>query len=73
MIYYGRDDPRGGRRLGDYGDVIGRMPQVPRTYTYLHTGYSIINEHQVAIAESTCSQRRELDVPYIEGVTEQMA
>ena len=72
MIYYGRDDQRGGRPLGDYGEVIGRIPQVPRTYTYFHTGYSLINEHQVAIAESTCSQRRELDVPYIEGVTEQI-
>ncbi len=72
MIYYGRDDERGGRRLGDYGAVIGRIPQVARTYTYFHTGYSLINEHQVAIAESTCSQRRELEVPYIEGVTEQI-
>jgi dipeptidase len=71
MIYYGRDDERGGRPLGDYGAVIGEIPQVERTYTYFHTGYSLINEHQVAIAESTCSQRRELDVPYIEGVTEQ--
>jgi dipeptidase len=72
MIYCGRDDPRGGRTLGDYGEVIGRIPQAPRTYAYFHTGYSLINEHQVAIAESTCSQRRELDVPYIEGVTEQL-
>jgi dipeptidase len=72
MIYYGRDDPRGGRALGNYGEIIGEIPQVPRTYTYFHTGYSIINEHQVAIAESTCSQRRELDVPYIEGETEQI-
>ena len=71
LIYYGRDDERGGRPLGDYGAVIGEIPQVERTYTYFHTGYSLINEHQVAIAESTCSQRRELDVPYIEGVTEQ--
>jgi dipeptidase len=72
MIYYGRDDERGGRPVGDYGEVIGRIPQVPRTYTYFHTGYSLINEHQVAIAESTCSQRRELDVPYVEGATEQI-
>jgi hypothetical protein len=72
MIYHGRDDPRGGRPLGDYGEVIGRIPQVARTYAYFHTRYSLINEHQVAIAESTCSQRRELDVPYIEGVTEQI-
>jgi dipeptidase len=72
LIYYGRDDDRGGRPLGDYGTVIGEVPQVERTYSYFHTGYSLINEHQVAIAESTCSQRRELGVPYIEGVTEQI-
>jgi hypothetical protein len=72
LIYYGRDDERGGRPVGDYGAVIGEVPQVARTYTYFHTGYSLINEHQVAIAESTCSQKRALDVPYIEGVTEQI-
>ncbi|MBP1636297.1 MAG: peptidase [Acidobacteria bacterium] len=48
------------------------MPQAERTYTYFHTGYSQFNEHQLAIAESTCSQKRELDTPYIEGVTEQI-
>jgi dipeptidase len=72
LIYYGKDDPRGGRPVGRYGEVIGQVPQVARTYTYFHTGYSLINEHQVAIAESTCSQRSDLDVPYIEGVTEQI-
>jgi len=72
MIYYGRDDPNGGRALGDYGRVIGQIPQVERTYTYFHTGYSQFNEHQLALAESTCSQRRELATPYIEGVTEQI-
>lgn len=72
LIYYSRDDERGGRPVGDYGEVIGEVPQVARTYTYFHTGYSLINEHQVAIAESTCSQKRALDVPYIEGVTGQI-
>jgi hypothetical protein len=72
MIYYGRDDPNGGRPLGDEGKVIGQVPQAERTYTYFHTGYSQFNEHQLAIAESTCSQKRELDTPYIEGVTEQI-
>lgn len=72
MIYSGADDPQGGRALGDYGTVIGQVPQVERTYTYFHTGYPQINEHQVAIGESTCSQRRELQVPYVEGVTEQI-
>lgn len=72
MIYYGRDDPNAGRPLGDQGTVIGRIPQARRTYTYFHTGYSQFNEHQLAIAESTCSQKKELDTPYIEGVTEQI-
>ena len=72
MIYYGRDDPNGGRPLGDEGRVIGQVPQAERTYTYFHTGYSQFNEHQLAIAESTCSQKRALDTPYIEGVTEQI-
>ncbi len=72
MVYYGRDDPNGGRALGDDGKVIGRVPQAERTYTYFHSGYSQFNEHQLAIAESTCSQKRELATPYIEGVTEQI-
>jgi dipeptidase len=72
MIYYGRDDERGGRPLGDYGKVIAHIPQVERTYTYFHTGYSQFNEHQLAIAESTCSQKRELATPYVEDVTEQV-
>ncbi len=72
MIYYGRDDPNAGRPLGDQGRVIGQVPEAERTYTYFHTGYSQFNEHQLAIAESTCSQKRALDTPYIEGVTEQI-
>ena len=72
MVYYGRDDPNGGRPLGDDGKVIGQVPQAERTYTYFHSGYSQFNEHQLAIAESTCSQKRELATPYIEGVTEQI-
>ncbi len=72
MIYYGRDDPNAGRPLGDYGKVIGQVPQAERTYTYFHAGYSQFNEHQLAIAESTCSQKRELDTPFVEGVTEQI-
>jgi len=72
MIYYGRDDPNGGRPLGDRGRVIGQVPEAERTYTYFHTGYSQFNEHQLAIAESTCSQKRALDTPYVEGVTEQI-
>ena len=72
MVYFGRDDERAGKPVGDYGVVIGKIPQVEETYTYFHTGYSQINEHQLAIGESTCSQKSDLDVTYIEGVTSQI-
>lgn len=72
MVYFGRKDPRGGRPLGDYGEVIGKIPQVEKTYAYFHTGYSHINEHQLAIAESTCSQKKELETVYVKGITKQI-
>jgi dipeptidase len=72
MVYFGRDDDRKALPLGDFGKVIGHIPQVEKTLTYFHTGYSQINERQLAIGESTCAQRQELDVPFIEGVTRQI-
>ena len=72
MVYFGNDDDRRALPLGDFGRVIGQIPQVEKTYTYFHTGYSQMNERQLAIGESTCSQRPELDVPYVEGVTRQI-
>jgi dipeptidase len=72
MIYTGNMDARRALPLGDFGKVIGHIPQVERTYTYFHTGYSHMNEHQLAIGESTCSQRPELAVAYVEGVTRQI-
>jgi dipeptidase len=72
MVHFGPDDDRAGRPLGDYGKVIGRIPQVEKTYAYFHTGYSQMNEHQLAIGESTCSQKPELDVAWVEGVTAQI-
>ena len=72
MVYFGGGDDRHALPLGDYGQVIGRIPQVERTYAYFHTGYSQMNEHQLAIGESTCSQRRALDVPFVEGLTRQI-
>ncbi len=50
------------RPLDDFGDVLGQIPQVEKTYTYFHSAYPHMNEHQLAIAESTTSQREELKV-----------
>jgi dipeptidase len=50
------------RPLDDFGDVLGYIPQVERTYTYFHSAYPHMNEHQLAIVESTTSQREELKV-----------
>ena len=72
MVYFGRDDERAGLPLGDYGKVIGEIPQVENTFAYFHTGYSQMNEYQLAIGESTCSQRKELATPFVEGVTRQI-
>jgi dipeptidase len=72
MVYFGAGDDRHALPLGDYGKVIGHIPQVEHTYAYFHTGYSQMNEHQLAIGESTCSQRRALDVPFVEGLTKQI-
>ena len=72
MVYFGAEDDRHALPLGDFGKVIGEIPQVERTFTYFHTGYSQMNEKQLAIGESTCSERAELDVPYVEGITRQI-
>jgi dipeptidase len=72
MVYFGAEDDRHSLPLGDFGKVIGQIPQVERTYAYFHTGYSQMNERQLAIGESTCLERPELDVPYVEGITRQI-
>ncbi len=59
-VYFGIQDIH--RPLDDYGDVLGHIPQVEKTYTYFHSAYPHMNEHQLAIAESTTSQRKELKV-----------
>ncbi len=64
-VYYGLQDVK--KPLHEYGKVIGSIPQVARTYKYFHTGYPHINEHQLAIGESTLSQRSELQVDIDSG------
>lgn len=39
---------------------IGEIPQVPHTYGYINTAYPCINDHQLAIGESTFGGREEL-------------
>jgi dipeptidase len=38
----------------------GEIPQVAETYAYLNAAYPIMNEHQLAIGETTIGGRREL-------------
>ena len=72
MVYFGAEDGRKALPLGDFGKVIGHLPQVEKTFTHFHTGYSQMNERQLAIGESTCSQRSELNVNFVEGITRQI-
>lgn len=64
-VYYGLQDVR--KPLHEYGKIIGYIPQVEKTYAYFHTGYPQMNEHQLAIGESTLSQRDDLKVEFGEG------
>ncbi|MBI9060993.1 MAG: C69 family dipeptidase [Marinilabiliaceae bacterium] len=57
-VYWGMTET--GRQLGNYGDVIGHIPQVAQTNSYFQTAYPQMNAHQLAIGESTLSQRDEL-------------
>lgn len=59
-IYFGIQDVN--LPLDDMGTVLGTMPQALKTYTYFHSAYPHMNEHQLAIAESTTSQREEMKV-----------
>ncbi|MFC2104818.1 dipeptidase [Bacteroidota bacterium] len=46
--------------LNEYGEILGYIPQVEHTFQYFHSAYSHMNEHQLAIGESTTSMRKEL-------------
>ncbi len=59
-VYWGIQDVN--RPLDDFGEIIGYIPQVEKTYTYFHSAYPHMNEFQLAIAESTISQRKELKI-----------
>ena len=39
---------------------VGFIPQVPETYAYINTAYPVMNEHQLAIGETTFGGKREL-------------
>lgn len=39
---------------------MGEIPQVPVTYAFINTAYAVINEHQLAIGETTFGGKREL-------------
>ncbi len=59
-VYWGLQNVR--QPLDSMGEIIGYIPQAEQTYTYIRSAYSHINEHQLAIAESTMSQRAELKI-----------
>ena len=47
--------------MPSYQDVpIGTIPQVPHTFKYFNTAYPCLNEHQLAIGESTIGGRATL-------------
>jgi len=58
------------RPYDDYGKIIGYIPQVDHTYSYFHSAYSHMNEHQLAIGENTLRQKTELIAHY--GIAKQI-
>lgn len=41
-------------------EALGEIPQVEETYAFVHPVYPCMNEHQLAMGETTIGQRREL-------------
>jgi len=41
-------------------EALGEIPQAPETYQFVHTVYPCLNEHQLAMGETTIGGRREL-------------
>ena len=69
-VYFGMLDAK--VPFKTYGEVIGHIPQAERTYRYFHSAYSHMNEHQLAIAETTMGQRKELLADRKEGARQIM-
>ena len=69
-VYWGMQDAK--VPFKTYGEVIGHIPQVEHTYRYFHSAYSHMNEHQLAIAETTMGQRKELRADHKEGAKQIM-
>lgn len=57
-IFMGSKETKG----PDDSDVIstGNIPQVPETYAYINSAYPVMNEHQLAIGETTFGGKKEL-------------
>lgn len=52
---YYKENCQGGNNQCKEFSPIGYIPEVPHTYSYFEATYGIMNEFQVALAESTCS------------------
>jgi len=64
-IYWGMLNVR--KPLHEFGEIIGHIPQVDQTYSYFHSAYPHMNEHQLSIVESTMDQKDELIVKKEDG------
>jgi len=54
-------DPKGTKGPNDPDAIeAGFIPQAPLTYAYINTAYPVMNEHQLAIGETTFGGKREL-------------